>query len=71
MPYIALESLLDKSKGSVYKMVILAAKRALEIAEGQPPLVEMNSTTKPSTLALHEIAGAKIQYKKVKPNKDK
>lgn len=66
MPYIALENLLDKSKGSIYKMVILAAKRALEIAEGQPALVEMNSATKPSTLALHEIAEAKIYYKKIK-----
>jgi DNA-directed RNA polymerase subunit K/omega len=40
MPYIALENLLDQSRGSIYKMVILAAKRSLEIAEGQPPLVD-------------------------------
>jgi len=66
MPYIALENLLDQSKGSIYKMVILAAKRALEIAEGQPPLVEINSATKPSTMALHEIAEGKIRYKKAR-----
>ncbi|RKY31047.1 MAG: DNA-directed RNA polymerase subunit omega [Candidatus Omnitrophota bacterium] len=66
MPYIALENLLDHSTGSIYKMVILAAKRALEIAEGQPPLVEMNSSIKPSTIALHEISVGKIKYKKIK-----
>lgn len=67
MPYIALENLLDQSKGSIYKMVILAAKRALQIAEGQPALVQINSSTKPSTIALHEISEGKIQYRKTKP----
>ncbi len=66
MPYVALEKLLDKSEKSVYKLVILASKRALEIAEGQPKLVSLNSTTKPSTIALHEIAEGKVQYKKIK-----
>ena len=40
MTYVALEKLLDKSCDSVYKLVILASKRALEIAEGQPKLVD-------------------------------
>ncbi|MCX5715021.1 MAG: DNA-directed RNA polymerase subunit omega [Candidatus Omnitrophica bacterium] len=57
---VPLENLVDKSLGSVYKLVILASKRALEIAEGQPKLVEMNSSVKPSTVALHEIAENKI-----------
>jgi DNA-directed RNA polymerase omega subunit len=64
MPYIPLENLLDKSGDSVYKLVILASKRALEIAEGQPKLVEANSAIKPSTVALMEIAADKIHYKK-------
>lgn len=64
MVYVPLENLLDKSGGSVYKLVILASKRALELAEGQPKLVELNSSTKPSTVALHEIAEGKVQYKK-------
>jgi DNA-directed RNA polymerase omega subunit len=63
MEYVARETLLDKSKESVYKLVILAAKRALEIAEGQPRLVDANSSTKPSTLALYEIAEGKIRCK--------
>ncbi|MCM8795590.1 MAG: DNA-directed RNA polymerase subunit omega [Candidatus Omnitrophica bacterium] len=63
MPYVALEKLLDKSDKSVYKLVILAAKRALEIAEGQPKLVEVDSAVKPSTVALYEIAAGKVKYK--------
>jgi len=69
MPYVPLEKLLDKSEASVYKLVILASKRALEIAEGQPKLVSTNSSTKPSTIALHEIADGKVQYKKVRQEK--
>jgi DNA-directed RNA polymerase omega subunit len=67
MPYsVALEDLLDKSDNSVYKLVILASKRALEIAEGQPKLVECNPSLKPSTIALHEIAEGRVRYKKAK-----
>ena len=66
MPYIELEKLMDKSHDSIYKLVILASKRALEIAEGQPKLVNANSSTKPSTIALQEIQEAKVQYRKIK-----
>jgi DNA-directed RNA polymerase omega subunit len=66
MGYVPLENLVDKSCNSVYKLVILASKRALEIAEGQPKLVEMNSSIKPSTVALHEIAAGKLICKKTK-----
>ena len=64
MAYVALEKLLDKSNGSIYKLVILASKRALEIAEGQPKLVEVSLSMKPSTIALHEIAENKVYLKK-------
>ena len=66
MSYVALEKLLDKSSGSIYKLVILASKRALEIAEGQPKLVDVSSSMKPSTVALHEIAENKVYLKKAK-----
>ena len=66
MPYVALEKMLDKSCGSVYKLVILASKRALEIAEGQPKLVAANASIKPSTVALHEIAEDRVHCKKLK-----
>jgi len=67
MEYVALEKLLDKSNGSIYKLVILASRRALEIAEGQPKLVEGNPSLKPSTIALQEIAAGKVTAKKIKP----
>ncbi|MDD5567795.1 MAG: DNA-directed RNA polymerase subunit omega [Candidatus Omnitrophica bacterium] len=66
MGYAERENMLDKSEKSIYKLVNLAAKRALEIAEGQPKLVEDKATTKPSTVALHEISEGKVEAKKTK-----
>jgi DNA-directed RNA polymerase omega subunit len=66
MGYQGREKLLDRSMGSIYKLVILASKRALEIAEGQPKLVADDASVKPSTVALHEIAAGKIEARKVK-----
>jgi len=66
MGYQGRERLLDKSQGSIYKLVILASKRALELADGQPRLVSDDLSTKPSTVALHEIAEGKIESKKAK-----
>jgi DNA-directed RNA polymerase omega subunit len=63
MLYVPLEKLLDKTGNSVYSLVVLAAKRALEIAEGQPKLVEANSSVKPSAIALQEIAAGKVRFK--------
>lgn len=66
MGYVDREKLLNMSEGSIYKLVNLAARRALEIAEGQPKLVDVNSALKPSTVALYEIAAGKVQAKRVK-----
>ena len=66
MGYVDREKLLDMSEGSIYKLVNLAAKRALEIAEGQPKLVEVSAALKPSTIALYEIAAGKVQARKLK-----
>ena len=56
---IPMEKLLEKA-GSVYKLVIVAAKRALELSEGSPKLVAGNSKEKPALVALREIAEGKI-----------
>jgi len=64
MAWVALERLLDKCNSSIYKLVIVASKRALEIAEGQPKMVDLPVNTKPSTIALNEIAAGKVCYKK-------
>lgn len=60
----SMENLLDKT-GSVYKLVILASKRALELNEGSPKLVETDSK-KVSTIALDEIRAGKISIKEKK-----
>ena len=66
MGYRGREKLLDKSLGSIYKLVILASKRALELAEGQPRLITDEVNAKPSTVALHEIEQGKIEAKQMK-----
>jgi DNA-directed RNA polymerase omega subunit len=66
MKFAGRENLLDKSQGSIYKLVILAAKRALEIAEGQPKLVDCPAALKPSTIALEEITEGCVSSKAAK-----
>ena len=64
MAYMALEKLLDKTEGSVFKLVVLASRRALELAEGQPKLVEGSTAgVKPSIVALQEIEASKLSAK--------
>ncbi|MBV9849606.1 MAG: DNA-directed RNA polymerase subunit omega [Armatimonadetes bacterium] len=45
--------------GSRYSLVVLAAKRAKQIKEGAPVLIETPSTN-PLTIALEEIAAGKV-----------
>ena len=51
-----------KRCGSMYKLVVLAAKRAKEIADGAPPLVQMDNK-KVTSIALEEIRQGKVLYK--------
>jgi DNA-directed RNA polymerase omega subunit len=57
-----IDKLLDKTQ-SIYKLVILASKRAIELAEGGHPLVEDPVGTKPAHVALDEILAGKVEYK--------
>ncbi len=68
---IQLERLLEKVGPSKYKLVVLAARRALELSEGSPKLTEVDSKTKPSITALKEIAEGRVSYKLRKPGKEK
>ena len=61
MAQVPIEELLKRC-GSVYKLVILAAKRAKEVAEGAPPLVE-SGHHKATSIALNEILEGKVLYK--------
>ena len=60
MSYVPLENLIDKSQGSMFKLVILVARRALELAEGAPKLLDAPAEIKVTTLAMQEIAEGKI-----------
>ncbi|MGE5307911.1 MAG: DNA-directed RNA polymerase subunit omega [Deltaproteobacteria bacterium] len=61
----SIQTLLNKSGNSLYKLVVIASKRALELAEGKPKLIENVSivNTKPSTIALREISQGKVTLK--------
>ena len=61
MAQVPIEELLKRC-GSVYRLVILAAKRAKEIAEGSPALVE-TAQRKVTSVALEEILHGKVLYK--------
>lgn len=66
MKKIYREELLDKADFSIFKLVIAATKRALEIAEGAPRLVDTPLHIKPTTVALQEFSEGKVRCKKVK-----
>ena len=54
---------------SLYKLVIIASKRALELNDGAPRLVEAGPKEKPALIALREIAEGKIGLKVKKQSK--
>lgn len=68
---IALESFLDKANGSMYKLVMIAAKRAIELNAGAGKLIEADPSTKLSTLALEEIRQGRVRLKQQSKEKGK
>jgi DNA-directed RNA polymerase omega subunit len=60
MGYQPLEELLPKANGSVYKLVRMASRRALEISETGNKLVESPAITKLATAALDEIRCGRV-----------
>lgn len=58
--------LVNTSGDSIYKLVIAAAKRALELGAGSGKLVDASPNTKLTTIALKEIMQKKVSYKIVK-----
>ncbi|MBF0485927.1 MAG: DNA-directed RNA polymerase subunit omega [Candidatus Omnitrophica bacterium] len=63
MVYLPVEDLLSKSAHSSYKLVTMASRRALEIANGSPKLVEAPANEKSATTALREIMAGKVMTK--------
>ena len=62
---IPLEKLLKAGGGSIYKVTILAAKRALSLADGEKTLIDKPSE-KVLDNALREIKDGKIKVKATK-----
>ena len=61
MAQVRIEELLSRCS-SVYRLVILAAKRAKEVSDGSPMLVE-TPDRKVTSVALEEILQGKVAYK--------
>lgn len=64
---IPMEQLLKRT-GSIYKLVVLASKRAIELNSGAGKLIEVGPHLKLSTVALEEIRQGKVRLKA--PTKD-
>ncbi|NQT95447.1 MAG: DNA-directed RNA polymerase subunit omega [Candidatus Omnitrophica bacterium] len=64
---IPIENLYEKTK-SMYKLVILASRRALELNAGAAHLTE-SETDNVAQLALQEIIEDKVSYKQQKTSK--
>lgn len=65
---VPIENLFEKTQ-SMYKLVILAARRALELSDGAPSLVEAGPKEKPALVALREIVSGKVSFRLKKPDK--
>ena len=59
---VPLEKLLEASNGSLYKVTVLAVKRAISLNDGEKPLIEKPSE-KILDNALREISSGKIKVK--------
>ncbi len=64
MIYPSIDDLV-KRVDSKYTLVIAAAKRARQILDGSPIMVETDST-KDVTIALEEVSQGKLEYEKTK-----
>ena len=60
--HMPLEKLIQASYGSIYKLTILAAKRAMILADGEKPLIDKPGE-KVLDNSLREIAEGKIRVK--------
>ena len=49
--------------GSIFKLVILASRRAIELNEGAANLIDASAKAKAMNVAIEEIAEGKISYK--------
>lgn len=57
-----IDKLLDKTH-SIYKLVIIASRRTIELADGAQKLVDTPADMKPCDIAMEEIFEGKVSYK--------
>ena len=62
---IPLEKLLEASQGSIYKLAILAAKRAIALTDGEKPMIDKPGE-KCLDNALREIQDGAVKAKEEK-----
>jgi DNA-directed RNA polymerase omega subunit len=65
MSYVPLEKIIGKAQGSMFKLVTLVSRRALELAEGASKMIDAPVGMKVTTLAMEEIAADKMRIKTV------
>ena len=65
MGYQPLEHLLPQAGYSIYKLVCMASKRAKELADGAPSLIDISSSSKTATVSLEEIWAGKVVLREV------
>ena len=63
MIYPTLKNLLEKVD-SKYTLVVAVAKRARQIVDGDTKLTKATNSSKPVTIAVHEIAEGKVTYER-------
>lgn len=62
MQDMPIDELLKKT-GSIFKLVLLASQRTLELSDDAARLVDASASDKQSDIALKEILEGKISYK--------
>lgn len=67
---IPIDKLFDKT-GSIYKLVMLTALRAIDLGGGANTLLSSPQDTKPINIAIEEILEGKISYKSKESKEDK
>jgi DNA-directed RNA polymerase omega subunit len=63
-PHFPLEKLIGAAQGSIYKLTILVARRAMSLADGDKPLIE-KAGEKVLDNALREIMQGKVKVKEI------
>ena len=69
MSYQPIEKLLPRANYSIYKLVMMASKRAMELADGAHKLIDFPSSCKTATIALDEVMQGKVELKEIAENR--